>query len=214
MVLATEIDRVTGEEHMKSGLLLAVALAGLCESAFADDAGPFVYGSVGVARADFNGKSADDARISQENRGASVISSVKDSPMAYKLNVGYQLGTSLGFQVGYGSTGSIKYSTSAPALAQASEKLQIWDALISASHDLGAGFALTFRGGITNVRAVGNGTLVHLDGHATRVVGGAGVKYAIDSHLSVRLDWDGFRAPGGSQIGQVNLLNAGIGYKF
>jgi len=36
----------------------------------------------------------------------------------------------------------------------------------------------------------------------------------IDNHLSVRLDFDSFRAPAGSQIGQVSVFTAGFGYRF
>jgi hypothetical protein len=213
-VLVTEMDRVTGEEPMKSGVVLAVALAGLCGSAFADDTGPFIYGSFGEAHADFHGKSSDDSRISGQYGGANVLSSVKSDPTIYKLNLGYQFGTSLGVQFGYGSTSSINYSTSAPVTAQASEQLRIWDALIGASHDFGSGVMLTVRGGVAYVRVAGSGTIAHFSGSATQPAAGVGVKYVIDSHLSARLDWDSFRAPGGSQIGQVNLFSAGIGYKF
>jgi hypothetical protein len=74
---------------------------------------------------------------------------------------------------------------------------------------------LTFRGGVANVRATGSGTIAHFSGSATESVGGAGIKYQIDRHLSVRLDWDnGFRGPGGSQIRDVNFCSAGIGYNF
>jgi len=213
-VLATGRGRVIGGERMKSGLVLAVALVSLCEPAFAEEVGPYVYGSGGVAVAKFN-KSPVDSRVSAQYGGASVISSVNSNPTTYKVNFGYQLLSSLGFELGYGSTTSIDYSTSAPVAARASEKLQIWDALVSGSYSLGAGFILTFRGGIANLRATGSGAIAHFSGSATEGVGGAGIKYEIDSHLSVRVDWDnGFRGPGGSQIRDVNFYSAGIGYNF
>jgi hypothetical protein len=170
---------------MRSGLLLAVAFLGLCESAIADDVGPYAYGSAGVA-------------------------SAKKDPVTYKVNFGYQLGTSLAFQTGYGSTASFRYSGS----ASATEQLQIWDALICASHSLGADFALTLRGGIAHVRAVDRGTAAHFSGSSNQGVGGVGVKYLVGKHLSLRLDWDGYKAPSGSQVGQVNFFSAGIGYNF
>lgn len=199
---------------MKAGLALVVALIGLSEAAFADEVGPYVYGSAGVALANLN-KSPLDSRVSAEYGGTSVISAVKSNPAAYKVNFGYQLLSSLGLEVGYGSTTPIDYSTSAPVVARAREKLQIWDAVVSSSYSLGAGFMLTFRGGVANVRATGSGTIAHFGGSATEGVGGIGIKYQIDRHLSLRIDWDnGFRGPGGSQIRDVNFLGAGIGYNF
>jgi hypothetical protein len=121
----------------------------------------------------------------------------------------------LGIQFGYGSTTSIRYSTSAPVPAQASEKLRIWDILLSSNFNLGAGFVATFRGGFANVRATSSGTIAHFSGSATEsFVGGSGIKYELDRHLSVRIDWDQFKGPRGSQVRDVNVVSAGIGYNF
>jgi hypothetical protein len=198
---------------MKSKLVLAAGLVAFCETALADDIGPYVYGSLGSALATIN-KAQADSQVSAANGGASVQSSVKGDPLFYQMNLGYQLLARVGLQLGYGSTSSFRYSTAAPIASEASKRLQVLALNISSSFLLGGGFELVIRGGVANVHATGSGTTARFSRTDTQGVGGASLKYEIDRHLSVRLDWDSFKGPGGSQIGTVNTVGAGIGYNF
>jgi hypothetical protein len=198
---------------MKSGITWAVAFVGLCEPVFADQPGPYVYGTVGTALAHIN-KGYVDSQVSASQGGATIDSSVKGNPTTFKLNAGYQLRYNIGFELGYTSTGSFAYSTSAPSSAQASEKLQIWDLALAAGYVLGSGFIVVFRGGVANVHVSSSGSIANFGGSATNGYGGLGFKYALGENLSVRADWDVFAAPAGAKLGQVNLLSAGVGYNF
>ena len=198
---------------MKSGLSLSVAFVGFCGPVFADQVGPYAYGSVGTALARVD-KSSVDSQVTASQGGATATSAVTDNPPAYKLNVGYQLTYVVGFELGYGSTNSFTYSTSAPVSAQASEKLQIWDLALVANRALGAGFSVIFRGGVSYVGVSSSGTIAHFGGSATEGYGGLGLKYALGSNLSLRVDWDTYAAPRGAAIGEVNFVAAGIGYNF
>lgn len=93
-------------------------------------------------------------------------------------------------EFGYGATRSLTHSASAPRVAQASEKLRIWDVVATANIPLAAGFSLTFRGGVANVRAQGNGTIADFSGSKTEVTGGSGIQYAFGRNWSVRAEWD------------------------
>lgn len=198
---------------MKSGIFLAVAFVGVCAPVFADQPGPYAYGSVGTALAHID-KGYVDSQVSASLGGATLDSSAKGNPTTFRLNVGYQLRYNIGFELGYTSTSSFTYSTSAPISAQASEKLQIWDLALAAGYVLPAGFTVVFRGGVAYVGVSSSGTITHFGGSATNNYGGLGLKYALGRNLSLRADWDVFAAPAGAAIGHVNFVGAGIGYNF
>lgn len=198
---------------MKSRLVCAAILVCLCESAWADDIGPYVYGSVGKTRANID-RSGVDSLVSVSQGGPSVVSSAQGNPMAYRLSLGYRLSPWIGLEFAYGGTRSLTYSASAPLAAEAHEKLRIWDVVAAANLPIGRGFSLTFRGGFANVRATGSDTIIRFNGSRTDVTGGAGIRYAFDRNVSVRVDWDGYTAPAAARIGQVNVYSVGVGYNF
>lgn len=198
---------------MKLKACVVVVMFGICGSAFAGDSGLYVYGSAGKAQGSID-RSAVDAQVAKANSGATVAASVNNNPGAYKLNIGYQVTPILAVEVGYGATSDFDYTTTAPLSAKASEKLHIWDVVLASKLPLMDQLSLTFRGGYASVRTSGSGSVVKFDGRKSQVTGGIGLKYDFDERLSVRVDWDGYKAPADARIDQVNLFSVGMGYKF
>lgn len=198
---------------MKYGLILAAAMVGACTNALADDVGPYIYGSLGKAESSVD-KSAVDSVVQSSLGVSGVTSNASSNPTSYKLNFGYLFTPTLGVEVGFAQTSDYKYNATAPVIVSASEKLQVWDVVVAGDLPVANNFAFTFRGGFANVRANGSGAAANFSGSKSQVTGGVGVKYSFDRNLSVRADWDGFKAPDGAKLGQVNLLTIGLGYKF
>ena len=197
---------------MKARDLLAAALMiGVSGAALAaDESGVYVYGSAGWTRAKVK-QSEVDRLVSADYGGASISSKVDNNPTAFKFNVGYQIMPTLAIEAGYGRTGKLSYSVNS---ASSSEKLSVYTLGLAASFPLVDKLSLTARGGVANVRTSVDGSLAHFGGKKSRLVGGVGLKYDIDNSLSVRADWEGFRAPDAARLDNVNMLTLGVGYRF
>jgi hypothetical protein len=206
---------------MKSKIIVMVALVGFCKAALADEPGPYAYGSLGSALTHIDQAKAD-ALVSAANGNASVTSSDRGNPFFYRFVAGYQLRWNVGVELGYGATNSFHYSTSAPIGSAESRRLQVLDLAVALSYPLRHGFDLVGRlGAAARVHATGLDTIspgTSTRFSATRTSGaevGVGLKYAIDPHLSVRIDWTSFDTPRNFQIGgAVSALTAGVGYHF
>jgi opacity protein-like surface antigen len=205
---------------MKSKIVVMVALAGFCAAALADEPGPYAYGSLGSALTHIDRAKAD-ALVSAANGNARVTSSDQGDPFFYRFVVGYQLRRNSGVELGYGATDSFHYSTSAPPGSAESRRLQVLDFAVASSYPLRPGFDLVGRLGIARVHVTGldtisPGTSAHFSATKTATAEfGVGLKYAINPHLSVRIDWTSFDTPRNFQIkGAVSALTAGVGYHF
>jgi len=205
---------------MKSKIIVMVALIGFGEAALADEPGAYVYGSLGSALTHIDQAKAD-ALVSAANGNASVTSSDQGNPFFYRFVVGYQLLWNLGVELGYGATNSFHYSTSAPPGSAESRRLQVLNFGFPLTYPLGHGFALVGRLGIARVRATGIDTIspgTSTRFSATKTSGAefdVGLKYALNQHLSVRIDWTSFDTPRNSQLTRaVSTLTAGVGYHF
>ena len=206
---------------MKSKIIVMLALIGSCEAALANEPGFYTYGSLGSALTHIDQAKAD-ARVSAANGNSSVTSSDQGNPFFYRVVAGYQVLWNFGVELGYGATDSFHYSTSAPPGSAVSRRLQVLDLATALSYPLRPGLDLVGRLGVaarvhaTGLDTISPGTSTHYS--ATKTSGaefGVGLKYAINPHLAVRVDWTHFDTPRNFQItSAVSALTVGVGYHF
>ena len=207
-------------------LLGATALAFFSASAaLAQDAGWYVGGSIGRARA-----TIDDARITTglggQGLGTSSIED-RDGDTGYKLFGGYQINRYFGVEAGYFDLGNFGYTAQTTPAGSLTGDMRVkgWNADLVGTLPLMGRLSALGRVGVTSVRAedrfsaTGAARVPYANAtpsqRSTNVKFGLGLAYAFTDSLALRVEGERYRLKDAvGNRGDVDMLSVGLVYRF
>jgi OmpA-OmpF porin, OOP family len=193
---------------MRATKLLAAAvlvLSGLVAASQVSAQGFYIGGSVG--QSEFDDSNAIPELITS--------GSVDGSDTGYKIFGGYQFNQHFGLEVAYVDLGKASYSGRFGALTVTGGSVETTGFNFSAvgTLPLGSSFALLGRIGLFTWESKANDVTggVPFSGkeNGTDVSYGFGASFNFTKNLSMRAEWDRFKA-----VGDIDLLSIGVAYKF
>lgn len=200
-------------------LLLMLALFGSAGQAFAGDF--YVAGSIGQSKILNAVKSELDSDLI--SGGATNLSSTfKDSDTGYKLLAGYQFNPYLGVEGGYIDLGKVKYTvTATQGNGSLTWKAKGWLASAVGTLPINDSFGVfakltAFRSEVAWT-ASATGTLdfnESYSGTKLKAAYGVGATYHLNKEVGFRLEYERFDKLGDVNSDNVELVSAGVVYKF
>jgi OOP family OmpA-OmpF porin len=204
-------------------LITAIAAASSL-SAFADDTGVYVLGSVGSSQPDI-GQSTFDGRLG--NAGATnVESSWQNSDWGWKAQLGYQFNRNFALEGGYVNLGDVSYNASyTQGTATGDYRVDGWNVAGLGILPLDNNFSMFGKLGVMDARVTTDlfGTGLGGVGNANDAVTtwrpeyGFGAMYNLTRNAGLRLEFEQINGVGNSSTtGQTNvdLMSLGATYRF
>ena len=198
--------------------VVAITCLGCAATAFAGDAGWYLFGAAGQTVNDNSKQNIDNALTSVGGRG---FSSNQNKATLYNLDVGYQVNRNFAVEGGYIGSSNQTYNASGGNLGGAissSANISGWDLKAVGLLPVANRFSLLGKLGVADisesVSVTGPGGTAYLNGSKTDVTYGIGAKYDFTDAFSGRFDIDRYSIGSSTDYSRTDVWTVGVAYKF